>query len=260
MAKTHPDERWQERVSALVDGEGWAWGRWVLRMHLERCPACRMLYERMAAIKRVVRERAPRPEVPAALWEGAAGRFGQQRRAWVVLPMMAVWRTSALGIIGVLTIFAGSWAALWPTRAPHSWLDAAQAHYAVHRTSGHSELAQGKAPQSMAFPVDLGKFGLEPASAGPCTIGGLPTYCYVYRSSSEHCWAVISRVSGLCERVAGLCPRCGSSCGHLGGSAEGVRIYAWPSDSGCVCLSVHCGNKKGPAVARAVAEALAAKR
>ena len=229
-------------------------------MHMAWCAECRMMYERLVGVKRMVRERAPRPEVPASLWAGAAARFEEVPRRLGPISLRSAAFTGVATMMGVLTVFAVSWGALRPTRQPAKWLNVLRQHYVQHRASQPGAPALS-AVEASAFPVDLKEFALVPVEAKACDIGGLPAYCYVYRSADKDCYAVITRIQGLCQKVAGACPGSEDVCGCLKGTSGDVKVIAWPAEGGgCVCLSVKCRQANLCRLSHVVARAVTARR
>lgn len=70
-------ERFEERISALLDGELSAEEEAELRAHLEQCPDCRAIYEAFAAVGEAVRAQ----EVPATLHAGIMSKVRDAQKA-----------------------------------------------------------------------------------------------------------------------------------------------------------------------------------
>ena len=70
-------ERFEERISALLDGELSAEEEAELRAHLEQCPDCRAMYEAFAAVGEAVRAQ----EVPATLHAGIMSKVRDAQKA-----------------------------------------------------------------------------------------------------------------------------------------------------------------------------------
>ena len=148
-------ERFEERISALLDGELSAEEEAELRAHLEQCPDCRAMYEAFAAVGEAVRAQ----EVPATLHAGIMSKVRDAQKAHHTQGVLIRLRP-ILAAAACLVVLVGTTLALGNTlgrRATKSASDTAE--MTVQNTTAtagavteESAMAPAAAPQTDAMP------------------------------------------------------------------------------------------------------------
>ena len=150
-------ERFEERISALLDGELSAEEEAELRAHLEQCPDCRAMYEAFAAVGEAVRAQ----EVPATLHAGIMSKIRDAQKAHHTQGVLIRLRP-ILAAAACLVVLVGTTLALGNTlglgrRATKSASDTAE--MTVQNTTAtagavteESAMAPAAAPQTDAMP------------------------------------------------------------------------------------------------------------
>ena len=150
-------ERFEERISALLDGELSAEEEAELRAHLEQCPDCRAMYEAFAAVGEAVRAQ----EVPATLHAGIMSKVRDAQKAHHTQGVLIRLRP-ILAAAACLVVLVGTTLALGNTlglgrRATKSASDTAEMTVqnttaAAGAVTEESAMAPAAAPQTDAMP------------------------------------------------------------------------------------------------------------